>query len=391
MSVTRPIGAVLYIDLTRNGQSPEMAMNCHLRACRWWSRVALYLAGRVLDAEQQIVIIDEPEVHFHSRLATRFWNEMQKLRPDCRFVYVTHDLPFALSRANATYVVIMPNSDPQILAIDDGLPTELAESLLAAASFSIHAERSVFCEGVEGPSLDQALYMSWFNSDDTAVIPVESCENVVQCTSAFGNSSLVIGVTSVGLIDRDYWPDHYFDSIPDEVSVLPYHKVESLFCLEGVFAAVAKHIGIAPDDAKQRYEKVIGEAKASFVDGLLYKQISERYRRRCEHQFRLSINGLSASDDFAEMSASHIQALDSQAWETAPNAILDEEKTRMETALAGSDDDFLKYFPGKVFYKRMASALGMEISTYVDLVCSSLNAADDSDLHILGTSLAEAI
>ena len=106
-----------------------------------------------------------------------------------------------LSRANATYVVIMPNSDPQILAIDDGLPTELAESLLAAASFSIHANRIVFCEGVEGPSLDQALYMSWFNSDDTAVIPVESCENVVQCTSAFGNSSLVIGVTSVGLID----------------------------------------------------------------------------------------------------------------------------------------------------------------------------------------------
>jgi len=57
-----------------------------------------YLAGRVLDSESTIIIVDEPEVHFHSRLAARFCNEMKALRPDCRLVYVTHDLPFALSR-----------------------------------------------------------------------------------------------------------------------------------------------------------------------------------------------------------------------------------------------------------------------------------------------------
>ena len=34
MSVTEPVQAVLRFDLTRNGQSPEMAMNCHLRDCR---------------------------------------------------------------------------------------------------------------------------------------------------------------------------------------------------------------------------------------------------------------------------------------------------------------------------------------------------------------------
>lgn len=50
-------------------------------------RVALYLTARILETESKIIIIDEPEVHFHSRLAVRFWNELEKLRDDCRFLY----------------------------------------------------------------------------------------------------------------------------------------------------------------------------------------------------------------------------------------------------------------------------------------------------------------
>ena len=40
MSVTEPVRAALRFDLTRNGQSPEMAKNCHLRVCRSWPRAA---------------------------------------------------------------------------------------------------------------------------------------------------------------------------------------------------------------------------------------------------------------------------------------------------------------------------------------------------------------
>lgn len=202
-------------------------------------RVALYLAGRVLDSDKKIIIVDEPEVHFHSRLATRFWTEMEAMRGDCRFVYVTHDLPFALSRKDATFLVVMPKAAPQIVRLASELPKEVSESLLAAASFSIHARRVVFCEGIEGRSWDQRLYSSWFVGPETVVIPVESCENVVKCTAVFAESSLVVGVQAIGVVDRDYWPVEFLQALPSQVRPLPVHEVENLFCISGVFAAVA--------------------------------------------------------------------------------------------------------------------------------------------------------
>ena len=72
----------------------------------------------------------------------------------------------------------------------EGVPNDLAESLLAAASFSIHARRIVFCEGTEGTSLDQLIYSAWFNKSDTAVVPVGSGKDVVRCTTAFSESTL---------------------------------------------------------------------------------------------------------------------------------------------------------------------------------------------------------
>jgi ATPase subunit of ABC transporter with duplicated ATPase domains len=65
-------------------------------------RAAIYLAGRVLRARASVLVIDEPETHLHSLLATQFWNALEAARPDVRFVYITHDLTFARSRRDAT-------------------------------------------------------------------------------------------------------------------------------------------------------------------------------------------------------------------------------------------------------------------------------------------------
>jgi len=197
-------------------------------------RVALYLAGRVLDSDSSIIIVDEPEVHFHSRLAARFWTELEQLRSDCRFVYVTHDLPFALSRRDARYVIIRPNVPPQLVNLEEGIPPEIAQSLLAAASFSIHARRVVFCEGAESSSVDHALYHAWFSEPETAVVPVGASSDVVRCAVSFGRSDLVAGLDAIGIVDRDYWPDRYVSNLPAEVVCLAVHEVENFFCLPDV-------------------------------------------------------------------------------------------------------------------------------------------------------------
>ena len=76
-------------------------------------RTGLYLAARVLDSEQPIIIVDEPETHFHSRLAVRFWDALESRCADKRFIYVTHDLAFALSRRDAQIVIARANQRHQ--------------------------------------------------------------------------------------------------------------------------------------------------------------------------------------------------------------------------------------------------------------------------------------
>jgi len=62
-------------------------------------RVIFYLIGQCLVAPKDgIIIIDEPEIHLHKSVQAPLWNELEKLREDCLFVYLTHDVDFAVSQ-----------------------------------------------------------------------------------------------------------------------------------------------------------------------------------------------------------------------------------------------------------------------------------------------------
>ena len=56
-------------------------------------RVIFYLIGQALSAPQSgIIIKDEPEIHLHKAVQSRLWDSIQAQRPDCLFVYLTHDV-----------------------------------------------------------------------------------------------------------------------------------------------------------------------------------------------------------------------------------------------------------------------------------------------------------
>jgi ATPase subunit of ABC transporter with duplicated ATPase domains len=156
-------------------------------------KAALYVAGRAFSAESGVLVIDEPETHFHSRLAVNLWNELEDARPDLRFVYVTHDLPFALSRPKAQYVIANPTSGLRSLELEDGLPDDVAEALLGSATLSFYASRVIFYKGRDG-SLDKMLYEAWFNGVDTVVRPVEDCQTVIRCVDAVQASGIARGL-----------------------------------------------------------------------------------------------------------------------------------------------------------------------------------------------------
>lgn len=354
-------------------------------------RVAVYLAGRVLDSDKSIIIIDEPEVHFHNRLAVKFWNKLEELRPDCRFVYITHDIVFALSRQLARYLVIQPNKPPELLPLDSELPRSIMQSILSAASFSIFARRIIFCEGDDRGKRDYTFYSSWFNDKDTAIIPVGSCTEVIQCTTAFGNDRVVTGVSSIGIIDRDYWPDDFLSSLSPEVHPLPVHEVENIYCLRGVFEAIGNHLSLSTQQINDRYTEFLQEAKALFTGGLSCKQISERVKRRYERQFYEVVNTLDMSDNVAELQAHYSEAMRSGNWRIDPDSIFSEENEQVRNALTSSEEAFLRVLPGKSFYSIAARKLGLTSERYTELVHSALASETDSGLFDVGQSLEQVL
>lgn len=62
-------------------------------------RVTFYLIGRCVSVpENSIIIIDEPELHLHKAIQYALWDRIERVRNDCLFVYLTHDVEFAASR-----------------------------------------------------------------------------------------------------------------------------------------------------------------------------------------------------------------------------------------------------------------------------------------------------
>lgn len=70
-------------------------------------RAIFYFIGEVLSVpDNSIIIIDEPENHLHKSILIRLWNAIEAKKETCVFIYITHSLDFAISRANSQLVWI---------------------------------------------------------------------------------------------------------------------------------------------------------------------------------------------------------------------------------------------------------------------------------------------
>lgn len=358
-------------------------------------RVALYLAARVLIAREGLIVVDEPEVHFHSVLARSFWDDLENVRSDCRFVYITHDLSFAVSRRPAQFALVKSEDSADVLPPHVDIPEDVFKSVLGAASFSVTANRIVFCEGVKGGNADQSFYEAWFNDPDTAVIPVGSCEEVIRSVSVFNSMDEIKGATAIGIIDRDYWPDAYFDGLPEGVTALPVHEIECLFCLPKVFEAVATYQQVSPADIHERYDKFLEKAKAGFHGVVFNKQVLERAKRRVDQKTLALLNEVSTNSDLTEVKTALVGALDTSTWDFNPATMFDEETARLNAALDGPAGDFLKLFPGKTVLGHAADEINIKKNLYVQLLCSALSSPvgtqEGSQLTTLQEQIIEAM
>ncbi|QGS28301.1 AAA family ATPase [Cupriavidus metallidurans] len=112
-------------------------------------RVVFYLIGQCVCARPgSVVVIDEPEIHLHKAIQTRLWDAIEVARPDCTFVYLTHDLTFASERTGSTKVCLKGYDgvafDWYEIPQTEGIPEDILLEVLGSR------KPVLFVEGVQG-------------------------------------------------------------------------------------------------------------------------------------------------------------------------------------------------------------------------------------------------
>lgn len=179
-----------------------------------------------------VIVIDEPELHLHKSIQNQLWSAIEKLRSDCVFVYLTHDIDFASAQSGATCVWLKSfdgaSWEWDVVASDENLPDDLLLEVLGSR------KPVVFVEG-RNSSYDASLYREIL--PDFLVVPRGSCSDVIMSVKAFKANSQFHHLHIYGVIDRDRRCDEEVAALEREsVFVLSVAEVENLFCVPEVIA-----------------------------------------------------------------------------------------------------------------------------------------------------------
>jgi hypothetical protein len=209
-------------------------------------RVVFYLIGQCLAAPPKgIIIIDEPELHLHKSIQSRIWNEVEAERPDCLFVYLTHDLEFAAGRRGATKVWLKEFDgrrwDWCVVPNEESVPDEMFLTLIGSR------KPILFVEGDRG-SWDSFLYSRIY--PDFTVVPCNNAEGVLHATVSFAARKDLHALECRGIIDRDHRSEARVENLmQSNVYAANVSEVENLFLVEGVLRAIAVELVVRDVEA----------------------------------------------------------------------------------------------------------------------------------------------
>lgn len=226
-------------------------------------RVIFYLAGQCLAApEHGIIVIDEPEMHLHRSIQTTLWNQLELERPDCSFIYLTHDLEFAASRVNSKKVWLKAFDgsawDWAIVPDVSGVPEEILLSVLGSR------RPVLFVEG-DKDSLDNYFFAHLY--PNYLVTPCGSCSQVISATRSFSDLPSLHTIKCFGIIDRDFRTASEVDALEKKgVFALDVSEIENLLLTEDVMRVIAEEMVL--DDVDRR----IQDAKTIIISELEAEQ-----------------------------------------------------------------------------------------------------------------------
>lgn len=248
-------------------------------------RAVFYILGQVLSAnEGSILIFDEPELHIHKSIISNLWDEIEKLRPDCSFLMITHDIEFAATRVAKKYVVRNYYSDPawDISEIPDSELDEQTITLILGSRKPI-----LFVEG-EKTSLDMATYRLCY--PEWTVIPKGSCKDVIQAVSSLrklNEDMPILNIKCAGIIDRDTRDGSQIQELEEQgIKVLRYSEIENIFSLSSIAHKILEIEGFTGDELINKKEQfkaeLLGHIKNELSGDKLEEFVIKRIHRRID-------------------------------------------------------------------------------------------------------------
>lgn len=256
-------------------------------------KACLYLMAQCLAIpENKNIIIDEPELHLHRSIMNKLWSELEKARPDCLFIYITHDTNFAANHRNSDKIWVK-NFDGTNWKLEYIKDSELPQQLLL--DILGNRKKVLFVEGNPN-SWDTELYSEFYPG--YYVIPCGSCRTVIQNVKAMLNEPQLHHIECFGIIDRDFRTDNEIASLAENhIFVLGVAEVENLFCTEEIMRIINHHLD-KPD------ENAIN-ASCAYIQEQFNSNKNEQIDSATLTELKYRINGARNKDKVTEVIASY--------------------------------------------------------------------------------------
>lgn len=208
-------------------------------------REIFYFIASVLSVpHNSIIIIDEPENHLHNSILGKLWNILEQNRKDCLFIYITHNLDFAVSRINSQFIWIKNYFGDNRWEFELIENTDIPESL--QLQILGNRQNILFIEG-DSNSYDFKLYNILF--ENYTIIPVKGCTKVIQYTTSINENSRFNYISAKGIIDRDRRSETEIENYKNKKIFIPkVTEIESIFLLPEVVKRVAIQLKKSKDE-----------------------------------------------------------------------------------------------------------------------------------------------
>lgn len=327
-------------------------------------RVILYMICQALVLEPKtLFIIDEPELHIHKAILNKLWTRLEQERQDCVFMYVTHDLNFAVSRNNPK-VIWMKSYDGKetweykiLEDIEyDKLPEELLYEIIGTR------QKILFVEGTH-ESLDYKIYSEIYG-DEYHIIPCESCVNVIKYVESKKSYQMLSDIKVYGIIDRDYRNDTELSSFESKgIYILKVAEIENLFVVPELLELYKEEFGL--DDEK------LNHAKNKIIE--IYKaNINKQIKNALIYDLKYKLSSIDITRNGGDINDISKQISEDFALERI-NALKEIKKNIFKEDL--NINEILKIFNFKEIINAVGSTFG-DKKTYIDRIFNKMRSSE---------------